>query len=113
MADGQKESSAQQAQPLQPVISRPYNVFDWYWLAEDGRVFSSKRQLVVDESDAAYAEWANYGQPTPWPRDDSGSQTDQALQDVFDSYDIKVGGQPARFVVRSNQQHAAPKSKGR
>ena len=61
----------------------PYN---WYWLADDGRVYASKRQLIVDDTDADYAAWAvNFIAP-PWPRDDAGNQTDAALQETLAPY---------------------------
>ena len=57
-----------------------YNPYDWYWLADDGRVFASGRQLVVDSTDADYVAWAvNFNAPE-WPRDSDGNQTDAALQ---------------------------------
>jgi hypothetical protein len=63
---------------------RRYNIHDWYWLADDGRVFTSARRLTVDESDASYQAFIGGAMATPWPRDDAGNQTDAALQQVFD-----------------------------
>ncbi|UGX90323.1 hypothetical protein G6321_00031300 [Bradyrhizobium barranii subsp. barranii] len=62
-----------------------FNPFDWYWVADDGRVYSSKRQVVVvDTNDPTFVAWklAEYV-PTIWPRDLAGNQTDAALQDVL------------------------------
>ena len=48
---------------------RRYNIHDWYWLADDGRVFTSARRLTVDESDASYQAFIGGAMATPWPRD--------------------------------------------
>jgi hypothetical protein len=60
-----------------------YNPYDWYWLADDARLFSSKQQLLIDDTDSGYVTWTDLGNvPTPWPRDDAGNQTDASLQEV-------------------------------
>jgi hypothetical protein len=69
------------------MASGTYNPYDWYWLADDGRVFSSARQLIVDESDAGYVA---FGISTAWPRDLAGNQTTAALQDVLTPYNLFV-----------------------
>jgi hypothetical protein len=94
------------------VYYRLYDYRDWYWLADDGRLWSSKAKALVLDTDPDYVTWSNHGPPTVWPRDDNGDQTDAALQAVFDSYDIVTGGIPAaqlaendpsKFVVRSTK----------
>jgi hypothetical protein len=56
----------------------------WYWLADDGRVFSSERQLTVNESDQGYIDWCATGRkPTRWPVDDAGQQTDEILKETL------------------------------
>ena len=61
-----------------------YNPFDHYWLADDGRLFSSAAQsLVTPETDTGEDK-------TPWPRDAAGAQTDAALQDVLTPYNVFV-----------------------
>jgi hypothetical protein len=69
-----------------------YDPTNWYWLADDGRVYSSARQVIVDENDQGYADWTAGGQnaATPWPRDDAGEQTDTALQAVIAPYNMFV-----------------------
>ena len=62
--------------------------YDWYWLADDGRVFSSARQIIVDASDPDYSAWS--GTATAWPRDAAGDQTNAALQDVLTPYNLFV-----------------------
>lgn len=61
-----------------------FNPFDWYWVAEDGRAYSSGRQAIIDVEDPTLAAWVNAGYvPTGWPRDIDGNQTNAALQDVL------------------------------
>jgi hypothetical protein len=71
-------------------MSNLYNPNNWYWRAEDGRIFASARQLIVDESDPDFIAFAATTAPTPWPRDDAGEQTDPALQAVLQPYDVFV-----------------------
>ncbi|MET3995990.1 hypothetical protein ABID65_007662 [Bradyrhizobium sp. S3.9.2] len=73
---------------------RLYTPLTWYWKADDGRVFASERQLIVDETDAGYLDFITAGPPSEWPPDAAGVQTDQALQDLVDDLEIKVGGEP-------------------
>jgi hypothetical protein len=88
------------------VAKRHYNIFDWYWLADDGRVFSSARRVTVDESDAAYQSFLQGGPATPWPRDDAGNQTDPALQWVFDQANFSP---PLNIVVTSTPKSTKKK----
>lgn len=70
-------------------MPKNYNPLDWYWQAGDGRVFASARQAIVGADDAALNGWKADGtNPTVWPRDASGAQTDAALQDVLTPYDL-------------------------
>lgn len=69
-----------------------YNPFDWYWQADDGRIFSSARQELVAEDDAGLNEWRDAGRfPTVWPRDDGGNQSDSALQEVLAPFGLYAG----------------------
>ncbi|SHI80581.1 hypothetical protein SAMN02745911_1226 [Aureimonas altamirensis DSM 21988] len=68
-----------------------FNPFDWYWLADDGRLFSSAVQAEVAADDAAYTEWSESNRATAWPRDEEGNQTDAALQEVLATYGLAVG----------------------
>lgn len=68
-----------------------YDPYDWYWLAEDGKLFSSARQAVLDEADEDYLDWTEAGGlATAWPRDAAGAQTAAALQDVLARYGLWV-----------------------
>lgn len=63
----------------------------WYWVASDGRIYASATQTIIASSDENYQQWLAAGkQPTPWPKDDSGNETTQALQDVVDAYGLTV-----------------------
>lgn len=95
----------------EPVVAgRAYDFRDWYWQADDGRIYSSKARAIVQADDPAFVEFQAAAMPTPWPRDDAGEQTDAALQAVFDGYDITVGGvpvtpeSPLRIVVKSSSE---------
>jgi hypothetical protein len=66
-----------------------YNPYNWYWLADDGRLFSSASQTQIPTSDQGYTDWVSNGYTaTAWPRDNAGNQTDAALQDVLTPYGI-------------------------
>jgi hypothetical protein len=65
-----------------------YNPYDWYWLADDQRVFSSARQIIVPVDDPDYVNFQAVAAPTAWPRDNAGNQTDAALQDVLTPYGV-------------------------
>jgi hypothetical protein len=66
-----------------------YDPHNWYWLASDGRLCSSADQLIVPTTDGAYEAWLAAGNtPTQWPRDTSGNQTIQSMQDVLTPYGL-------------------------
>jgi hypothetical protein len=67
-----------------------YDPTNWYWLADDGRVFASARQIIVAEDDADYLAFKQMAMPTQWPRDMAGDQTDAELQTVLQPYNIFV-----------------------
>lgn len=69
-----------------------YNPQDWYWLADDGRVYSSKVQQIVDQEDEDFVAWQSRGMsPTPWPRDTNDEQTEEELQATLAPYQLFVG----------------------
>ena len=73
------------------MILSIYNPYDWYWLADDGRLYASARGGLADASDPAYLSWGVLcGVATPWPRDDDGVQTDAALQQVLTPYGLDL-----------------------
>jgi hypothetical protein len=62
-----------------------------FWVADNGTVFDSHRQLVTDVNDPVYSEYAAGKYPvTPWPRNDAGVQTYAELQGVLQPYGIFV-----------------------
>lgn len=61
-----------------------YNPLNHYWLATDGRMFSSAAQALVPADPVLSA------QASVWPRDDAGAQTDAALQDVLRPFGVSV-----------------------
>jgi hypothetical protein len=68
-----------------------YNPRDWYWIAKDGRIYSSARNRLVHIDDTGYRAFlATNGAASPWPVDINGKQTTAALQDVLTPYGIKL-----------------------
>lgn len=81
-----------------------YSPNDWYWLSDDGRVFSSARGIVTDEEDEGYKLFVSGGRATPWPRDDSDQQTDFALDQVLNVVGLSgPGGATTPAAVSSAQ----------
>lgn len=79
--------------PARVFGSGDYTLRDWYWRADDGRVFSSARLATVSTDDAGLASHgARVGFVTPWPRDDAGAQTDAALDEVLKPIGLSVAG---------------------
>lgn len=70
-----------------------YDPYDWYWKADDGRLYGSKRQTIVTEADADFVAWQGdepKGQPQAWPRDEGGAQTTASMQAVMNAYGLTV-----------------------
>lgn len=66
-----------------------FSAIDWYWLAADGRLYSSASQSLVQADDSAYQAWIAAGNgPTAWPKDGGGFQTIAALQAVLAPYGL-------------------------
>lgn len=69
-----------------------FDPYHWYWLADDGRLYSSRAGALVEPTDAAVDAWRADGRhPTRWPADDAGEQTDAALQAVLAPYGLRIG----------------------
>jgi hypothetical protein len=78
-----------------------FNVANWYWLADDGRVFASARNIVVTETDQDYVAWKEAGGvATPWPRDEQGNQTLAELQRTLFADKIPVDLKAYAFYLR-------------
>jgi hypothetical protein len=67
-----------------------YNPYNWYWLADDGRLYSSAVTALIDPSDPDYVSWSGLNVATRWPPDDAGNQTDWSLQAVLAPYGLAV-----------------------
>lgn len=78
-----------------------YTPHDWYWEADDGRLFSSSRLRLVQIDDPAFLLWTRNEharcyfntlsrEPTVWPRDNCGQQTVAALIGSLAIYGIGV-----------------------
>ena len=65
---------------------------DWYWCADDGRVYSSLSQTLIGSDDPGLMAFTERFQPTRWPSDDAGQQTDAALLDVLTPYGLSIYG---------------------
>lgn len=65
---------------------------NWYWISSDRpRVYSSSRQAVVDEKDKDFSAWkAARNLPTPWPKNEDGKETDEALAEVLAGYGLRM-----------------------
>lgn len=64
--------------------------YQWFWLADDGRVYSSAARSLVSDDDAGFVEFKASRKPTRWPVDDAGAQTDAALNEVLAPYGLAV-----------------------
>jgi hypothetical protein len=80
-----------------------YDPRNWYWRASDGRVFSSRRGAIVPANDADFAAWKAAGnQPTPWPRDDVGTESGAALRQVLALHGVAgPSGAPSAVEARA------------
>jgi hypothetical protein len=78
-------------------ITATYDPFNHYWVRDDGAVFSSAARGLVAADDPDFEAWKAAGQlTTVWPRDDTGAQTDAALNDVLTPYGLAFGAEGAR-----------------
>lgn len=90
-----------------------YDPRDWYWTADDGRIFSSARQMLV-EDDAEFQAWAALGNaPTPWPRGGDGLQSEAALDAVLLPYGIHTSLSVFKAETITRINDAAEKCRGK
>lgn len=71
-------------------VASMFDARNWYWLADDGRVFASGRQAIIDSEDAHFQAARSQGKITRWPEDDAGAQTNASLQLVLSPYALWV-----------------------
>lgn len=87
------------------MIFHPRN---WYWLADDGRLYSSASGQLVSVDGEAYQGWLSIGGvTTPWPRDNEGDQTDDALQAALSPYGVYVSIGALKSGLKSQVDAAA------
>lgn len=68
-----------------------FRATNWYWRAEDGRIYSSAGQTIINEKDKNFLAWQEAGYlPMPWPKDSEGKETDAALAAVLAFYGLKL-----------------------
>jgi len=68
-----------------------YTPDNWFWKATNGRIYASARQIVTDETDTEYVAWLEAGNlPTPWPRDETGIETEAALAQVLAAHGLQI-----------------------
>lgn len=64
---------------------------DWFWLADDGKVYSSATQSVISKTATAYKTFTDGGdKPTRWPEDADGKQTEASLLEVIGVYGLAI-----------------------
>lgn len=70
-------------------MAKEYNPIDWYWLKEDGMLFSSASLQTVKETDPAYVQWASDGTPpSRFPKDEAGKESDAEMQAVLAPWNL-------------------------
>ena len=68
-----------------------YTPTNWYWIAENGRIYSSAKQAIITSKDDDFIKWQASGYlPTPWPKDAHGQQSDAALAEVIAPFGLKL-----------------------
>ena len=65
---------------------------NWYWVSASlDRIYSSAKQAVLEKNDKDFSAWQDAGNsPTPWPKNDVGEETDEALVAVLAGYGLKM-----------------------
>lgn len=63
------------------LFSTPFNPMNWYFLSEDGRIYSTATMSLVAASDAAFQAWQSMGLvPSPWPGNGAANQTEDTIR---------------------------------
>lgn len=83
---------------MQASASQRYNPRVWYWLAKDGRIFSSITRQFVTSTDPNYVRWLAKGNtPAPWPGDQSNAALDRLLNPLGIYVDLKTYAAKVRY----------------
>jgi hypothetical protein len=78
-----------------------FNPHNWYWLNDNGAVYSSSRQAIVAKTDSDYLAWTDAGGiATRWPEDELSNQTYEALFAVVSVYGLVV----AESIIKAAKQ---------
>lgn len=65
-------------------MNMTYDPRNWYWLSDDGRLYSSRSREIIQSNDPELAEWkAAGGVPTRWPCDEAGVQSQLTLENLL------------------------------
>lgn len=73
------------------MFNNGYDPSNWYWLADDGRLYSSLAGELVDKESEAYHQFIEQGgRATRWPSDLEGVQSFAALDDVLRPYGLRA-----------------------
>jgi hypothetical protein len=76
--------------------------------ADGTSVYGSKCQAIVPLTDADFVAWAADGTPyTLWPKDETGAQTDAALQAVLAPYGLYMSLAPLQADLKARVDTAA------
>jgi hypothetical protein len=80
--------------------------FGWYWIADDGRVYSAPKQSVVTVDDPEYVAFLQGGRmsATPWPRDMAGNQTNEELQKTIGQHGLSLSPADALIAYAANKR---------
>lgn len=68
---------------------RPMFPFNWFWAADDGRIYSSAAQTTFQDLEEVLTDQTFV--PTRWPVDDTGQQTLEALSEVLALHGLRLG----------------------
>ena len=72
-------------------MSNPLYPRQWYWLADDNRVYSAPLQSIVTTVDQGYQNFLNSGLlATRWPPDISNQQTNASLNSVINPLGLYI-----------------------
>jgi hypothetical protein len=79
----------------------------WYWLADNGQVYSAPLQNTVTISDSGYVAFLAAGnKPTRWPVDSSGNQTNASLLAAIAQYGLAISPAAALAAYAQSKQGA-------
>lgn len=63
-----------------------FNPFDWYWVNEDGTVYSSAQNKFYASSNVEYKRWTGAGgMATRFPRNEAGTESFEEMDAVLAS----------------------------